>query len=101
MAAIPTAQYTQKDWRAGSTVTAPTANTMMLVMEVMVMATPALFRVRAIISSWLMVLAASVLARLEWHWTMTNMSSMPIPTKRKGMMACMGLNTRPAAEQMP
>ena len=30
----PTEQNIQKDWRAGRTVTAPTANTMMFVMEV-------------------------------------------------------------------
>ena len=53
------------------------------VMEVTRMLTPACSRALATRSSGLSPGLASRLSRL---WTMTNMSSTPIPSSRKGMM---------------
>ena len=65
------------------TVIAPTANTTKSVKDVIVIATPACFKVSPTNKS--MVLSAnfgSESSKFDKHWTITNMSSIPIPNSR-------------------
>ena len=68
--------------RAGRLVVAPILKAMKSVRDVMVMATPACERATLILSSSSRF--CSLLDRVERVWTMTNMSSIPIPRRRKG-----------------
>ena len=107
----------QKDWRAGMAVVAPIPKAMKLVIEVMVMATPACLRVTPSLSTTPFFLSASL--SVFRHWMMTNISSIPgeichqnsnydlrssdepIPSIRNGMTVWAGLYQKPSAEQTP
>ena len=86
---MPIEANMQKDLRAGSTVLAPIPKAMKSVMEVMVMATPAWDIVAPSLSTT--GLPASPAESVLRHCTITNMSSMPMPSMRKGMTVWAGL----------
>ena len=65
----------QKDFRAGIVVVAPIPKAIKLVIEVMVMATPACFKVTPSLSTTSFFLSASL--RVFLHWMITNISSIP------------------------
>ena len=89
MTRMPIEAYTQKDLRAGSEVVAPTPKAMKSVMEVMVIATPAWDMLQPILSTTGKDFSFS--ERVFLHCTITNMSSMPIPSMRKGSTVCAAL----------
>ena len=82
MARIPMLQKRQKDRRAGMTVVAPSMNATMFVTLVTLTAIPAYESAFPKRSSRLSF--NSSLVRFSYDWTRTNMSSMPMPSMRKG-----------------
>ena len=99
MVNIPMEAYIQKDLRAGSCVVAPIPKAIKSVMEVMVMATPACSMVLPNLSTTPLPWCCS--DKVFRHWMMTNMSSMPIPSIRKGMTVWAGEYQKPMVEQTP
>ena len=94
------AAYMQKERRAGICVVDPIPKAMKFVSEVMVMATPACSIVLPSLSATPPELRCSWLSVFR-HWMMTNMSSIPIPSIRKGMTVWAGEYQNPMAEQTP
>ena len=84
------------DLRAGRLVVAPTPKAMKSVSEVIVMAVPAWARAAGNRRS-----AGIVAGRVSRVWTMTNMSSMPMPRRRKGRTVWATQYENPIMEQMP
>lgn len=76
--------YKCKRRKVVQTVVAPTAKAAKSVTEVIVMLTPACFIVVPILIG--KDLFDSSLSRLFQHWTMTNMSSIPMPSNKNGRM---------------
>ena len=99
MARIPMLQKRQKDRRAGMTVVAPSMNATMFVTLVTLTAIPAYESAFPKRSSRLSF--NSSLVRFSYDWTRTNMSSMPMPSMRKGRTLWSWVNMRPQAEQTP
>ncbi len=82
MAARAMEVVTQKASRPGILVTEPTAKARTSVAVVMVTATPAWRKVRPITSASGRPVRRPCESRFIQHWTITNMSSMPIPRER-------------------
>lgn len=83
----------------GRVVEAPTPKAAKSVSEVTVMATPACCKVRPILS--LMPRAASTGLSEAWLCTITNMSSMPMPSSKKGNTLCTGPKGTPKKAHTP
>ena len=78
----------------------PTPKATTSVILVTVMETPA-WDIVLEISSGILVSGGEVFLTLLRHWTMTNISSMPIPRHRKGRIAWTSVNGYPIAEAIP
>ena len=124
MAMIPREAQTQNDLRAGNDEEAPIPNAMKFVTEVTVIADPAWAMAALTLSTTHLDFSFSDKTRcldqrqildddnLEEfqpmlpesvlkHWTMTNISSIPMPRSRKGITVWAALQKNPKAEQRP
>ena len=80
---IPMAAKAQNDRRVGMDEVAPIPKAMKLVTDVTVIALPACDIVDPILSTT--DLDFSFSSRVSLHWTITNTSSIPTPSRRKGI----------------
>ena len=65
-------------------------------------ATPACFKVSPTNKSMLLSLnVGSESSTFDKHWTITNISSIPIPSNKNGIRGWAGVKTKPIVEQIP